>query len=108
MTYRESSLSLIIRNCLVIGLLALFLRNIPLCFLLPIWAHGDEIGHLDCVMKYGRGKIPFPGDRIESGLFLFHRVRWDGRIMSEKGGRAPRRVNDMGHAGYSYEAHQPP
>jgi len=96
------------RICLIAGLLALFIRNVPLSFLLPIWAHGDEIGHLDCIMKIGRGKVPFPGDRIESALFLFHRARWDGRIMSEKGGRAPQRVEDLGLAGYSYEASQPP
>jgi hypothetical protein len=96
------------RICFVLGLLALFIRNIPLSFLMPIWAHGDEIGHLDCIIKIGRGQIPYPGDRIDSSLFRFHRARWDGRIMSEEGGRAPQRIEDMGLAGYSYEASQPP
>ena len=52
----------------------LFLRNIPLCLFMPIWSHGDEIGHFDYILKLSRGHLPQPTDLIESQLFLLHKV----------------------------------
>jgi len=91
-----------------VSLLFLLIRNIPLCFILPIWAHGDEIGHIDYILKIGRGHIPQPRDHIESSLFLFHKTRWDSRIIAPGGNFRIKKIKELGLAGYSYEAHHPP
>ena len=96
------------QRILMLSLGALLIRNLPLCVLMPIWSHGDEIGHLDYVLKIGRGQIPQPSQYIESGLFLFHRGKADGRYLSDIRKIGIWSPKDMGLGAYSYEAFQPP
>ncbi len=92
---------------LVSALLFLFVRNLPLCFLMPIWSHGDEIGHMDYILKISRGRIPQSADLIEPDLFLLHKVHYDSRYSSDVSVQAS--THEMlGLAQYSYESHQPP
>lgn len=92
----------------IFGVLFLLVRNLPLCFLMPIWAFGDEIGHFDYVMKLNRWHLPNPHEQIEASLFLFHKANWDSRVISTVRFQAIRSIKDMGLSGYSYEAHHPP
>jgi len=92
---------------LVAALSFLFIRNLPLCILMPLWSHGDEIGHFDYVLKLSRGHIPRSTDIIEPDLFELHRDHYDSRYLT------PDRfdifeLEHLGLAQYSYEAHQPP
>ncbi len=103
-----SSSRLIPHIIFIISISFLLIRNIPLCFLLPIWAHGDEIGHLDYVLKLSRGHIPQSYDYIEPSLFLFHKAHWDSRIIASGGEFRVKKIQEMGLAAYSYEAHHPP
>ncbi|MCX7975216.1 MAG: hypothetical protein N3B16_12085 [Candidatus Aminicenantes bacterium] len=75
---------------------------------MPIWSHGDEIGHLDYIMKLNRWQLPNPREQIETSLFLFHRANWDGRVLSTSRQHSIKKINDMGLARFSYEAHHPP
>ena len=88
---------------LLAALLFLLVRNLPLCLLMPLWAHGDEIGHFDYVLKLTRGQIPQPTDLIESDLFLLHKVHYDSRYIS-KFRLKIRRPEGLGVARYSYDA----
>lgn len=92
----------------ILGIFFLLARNLPLCFIMPIWAHGDEIGHFDYIMKLNRWHLPHPREQIEISLFLFHKANWDSRIISTERYQAIKDISDMGIAGYSYEAHHPP
>lgn len=92
---------------LLAALLFLLVRNLPLCLLMPLWAHGDEIGHFDYILKLTRGQIPQPTDLIESDLFLLHKVHYDSRYISKFRLRI-HRPEELGLARYSYEAQQPP
>jgi len=85
---------------LLLALSFLFVRNLPLCFLMPIWSFGDELAHLDYVLKISRGHVPQPEEFIEPELFEFHREH-----AVPPGSVA--RVEDMGPGGHSYEAFQP-
>ena len=85
----------------------LFLRNIPLCLFMPIWSHGDEIGHFDYILKLSRGHLPQPTDLIESQLFLLHKVHYDSRYISTARMHIQSH-EELGLAQYSYEAQQPP
>ncbi|MFC2142031.1 hypothetical protein ACFLR7_03755 [Acidobacteriota bacterium] len=92
---------------LFVAISFLILRNFPLCLLMPIWAHGDEIGHFDYILKLNRGHLPQPTDYIESQLFLLHKVHYDTRYTTTSGYRIQSH-EELGLAQYSYEAHQPP
>lgn len=85
----------------------LLARNIPLCFVLPLWTHGDEIAHLDYILKLGRGHIPQPKDLIEPQTFLLHKAHYDSRyVLTFK--TSIQDYKELGLGQYSYEAHQPP
>jgi hypothetical protein len=86
----------------------LLLRNIPLCLLMPPWAHGDEIGHFDYILKLDRGHLPVHSDMIEPQTWALHKVHYDMRysIDSRIGERNLIKLDSI--AQYSYEAHQPP
>ncbi len=96
------------RNLLILGLAFLWLRNAPLALFLPIWVHGDEIGHLDYLMKVGRGRLPLPGEYIEPAVFRLHKGHYDGRYISPDKDMVFVMPQDLGLAAYSYEAPQPP
>ncbi len=96
------------RNLLIAGLALLWFRNAPLAVLFPIWAHGDEIGHLDYLMKIGRGHLPRPDEYIEPAVFRLHKGHYDGRFISPDKHMAFVMPKDLGLAAYSYEAPQPP
>lgn len=96
------------RNLLIIGLAFLWLRNGPLALFLPIWSHGDEIGHFDYVMKLGRGHLPRPDEYIEPAVFRLHKGHYDGRFISPDRKMVFVMPADLGLAAYSYEAVQPP
>ena len=85
----------------------LLIRNVPLCLLMPLWTHGDEIGHFDYILKLGRGHLPRPMDLIESQLFLLHKVHYDSRYMTSSKVSIENHES-LGLGQYSYEAHQPP
>jgi len=91
-----------------IALSFLFLRNLPLCFLMPLWSHGDEIAHIDYILKLNQGHLPQPGDYIESNLFYLHKAHYDSHNISPQELKPVSRPEDLGLAQYSYEAHQPP
>ncbi|MBD3413433.1 MAG: hypothetical protein GF421_03255 [Candidatus Aminicenantes bacterium] len=86
----------------------LLVRNIFFCFLLPLWSHGDEIAHFDYVLKLNRGHFPEPVEYIETSLFALHKMRWDNRIITHHKAHGIRNIEDLGLAGHSYEANQPP
>lgn len=96
------------RTLLFLGLAVLWLRNAPMAVLFPIWAHGDEIGHLDYTMKIGRGRIPRPNEYIEPAVFRLHKGHYDGRYISPHKHMSFVMPKDLGLAAYSYEAPQPP
>jgi len=92
----------------LLGVALLWIRNAPLALILPLWSHGDEIGHFDYVLKLERGKLPRPHEFIESSLFLLHKVCYDGRYIYGQRKISIRTPKDLGLAAYSYEANQPP
>ncbi|HEX2696023.1 MAG TPA: hypothetical protein VHP61_09730 [Acidobacteriota bacterium] len=96
------------RIILVLALAALLLRNVPLCWLMPLWSFGDEMGHLDCAMKWGRGHIPQGTDRLEPVLFELYRARTDHRYDSAVPGPPIVSVDQMALGGYTYESKHPP
>lgn len=93
---------------LILAITFLFLRNVPLCFIMPLWSAGDEIGHFDYVLKLNRGHFPEHTEYIESSLFLLHRAYWDNRYFTEEKAHQIREPEDLGLAAYSYQANQPP
>ena len=93
---------------LVTGLSFLFIRNIPLCFIMPLWSHGDEIGHMDYALKLNRGHFPGLTEYIEPSLFLLHKANYDNRYLTNHPRHNIQKLDDMGLAAYSYEANQPP
>jgi hypothetical protein len=92
---------------LLAAIVFLLIRNVPLCLFLPLWTHGDEIGHFDYILKLGRGHLPQPMDLIESQLFLLHKVHYDSRYMTSSKVSIENHES-LGLGQYSYEAHQPP
>jgi len=93
---------------LILALSLLFIRNLPLCFIIPIWSHGDEIGHLDYVFKLNQGHLPYPTEFIESSLFILHKRHYDSRYLTKRSGYHIKSPEELGLAAYSYEANQPP
>ena len=91
-----------------IAISVLFIRNIPLCFLMPIWSFGDEMGHLDYVLKLSRGHLPKPTELMESKLYLFFRAQTESRRPPQERSLSLRNIKDLPLFGHSYEAHQPP
>jgi hypothetical protein len=90
------------------AILFLLIRNTPLCILMPLWAFGDELGHVDYVFKISRGHIPQPEEYIESSLYLLHRVQTKTFQTPPQRSLSTRRMNDLPLLGHSYEAHHPP
>lgn len=96
------------RLILILALAFLILRNVPLGWIMPLWAFGDEMGHLDCAMKWGRGRVPQPLDRLEPALFELHRTRADFRYGSVTPTPPVTSLDQMRLGGYTYQAKHPP
>lgn len=96
------------RIILILALAVLLLRNVPLCWLMPLWSFGDEMAHLDCAMKWSRGHIPQGPDRLETALFELNRTRTDHRYDSAVQGPPVVSVDQMALGGYTYESKHPP
>ncbi len=96
------------RLILGLALAALLLRNVPLCWLMPLWSFGDEMGHLDCAMKWNRGHIPQARDKLEPILFKLYRARADQRYLTATPVPRVKKIEHLGIGGYTYEAKHPP
>lgn len=92
----------------LLALCFLLIRNIPFCFILPLWSHGDEIAHFDYVLKLNRGRIPNPVEYIETSVFALHKKHWDNRIITYHKSHGIQNIEDLRLAGHSYEGNQPP
>jgi hypothetical protein len=88
----------------LLGLALAFLlaRNLPLAWKAPINIFGDEVAHVDYVLKMARGHLARPTDFLEPGLIRFLYPA-DGREDSP-----PRAPDPRWMASYSYEAKHPP
>ena len=96
------------RLILVLALFLLASRNIPLGFIMPLGSFGDELGHLDCALKWGRGHVPQAMDRLEPELFELYQAHWDHRYYAREAVPALTHLDQLGLGGYTYQAKHPP
>ena len=101
------------RLLFIISLVFFLIRNITLSLAMPIWSHGDEMAHVDYILKVGRGNIPTASEQIEPELFQFHREY--GVLPSHTSDREShtsraniKDIRGLGYGGYSYQSKHPP
>ena len=75
---------------------------------MPPWVFGDEIHHLDYVLKLSRGHLPDSREAIEPRVFELHRDRWDWRYGSKTPLPKVKNPSEFGIGAYSFQAKHPP